>query len=143
MQKKGTTKQNVHTAPTTSYYSKIHQPGAKQVADYLKAHYEINVPADFVKQLIKEHCRFHASYTLRMKDWLIDTIVESCAKWKPYISKESFPILVCNEILSFVRIRTSVIDANYIGQKPELQLTKEPPKHMTTIVTKTGTLVIL
>ena len=116
------------------------------MAEYLKDVYQINIPEDFAHQLACDHCVFHAfSRGIEVTERTIDTIVKSCSLWKDYLddTDASFSNLVCNEVLSMVRIHTSVIAGRNISEVPGVSLKETPPYLKVTIVTLEGALRVI
>ena len=115
------------------------------ICRYLTDVHQVHIPQDFAQQIIDAHNRFHAAekkFSFSFK--LIDAIYSACEMWKEYLanSDETFSELVCQELLSMIRIQTSVIAGRNFAERQCLPLKKQPPFLFTTIVTEFGALKV-
>lgn len=127
----------------------LHEAWAKNtpqvICKYLTEVHNIRSPQDFAEQITDAHNRFHAGEkTISFPLKVIDAIYSACDMWREYLesSEEIFDQLVCQEILSMVRIQTSVIAGRNFAEKQCLPLKKQPPFLFTTIVTGSGALKV-
>lgn len=106
---------------------------------YLHSVHGIHVADDFPKRLKEAHQQFHSSKELSLSFKTVDSIIDSSVMWVDYLlSISDYHLLVSEEIISMVRINTSVIGAPYLKQIQGLNLKKQPPFSMRTIVRKNG-----
>ena len=114
------------------------------ICKYLSEIHHVSIPKDFAEQIIDAHNRFHASEkNISFSFKLVDAVYSACELWKEYLaSSEVFDQLVCQEILSMVRIQTSVIAGRNFTERQCLPLKKQPPFLFTTIVTEFGALKV-
>lgn len=125
----------------------LHEDWAKDtplvICKYLTEVHNVQVPQDFIQQITDAHNRFHASEKkISFSLNLVDVIYSACAMWREYLEnpEEVFDQLVCQEILSMVCIKTSVLAGRNFAEKQGLPLKKQPPFLFTTIVTEHGAL---
>lgn len=115
------------------------------ICRYLNEVHKVRVSPGFAEQIVNAHCQFHSSdRNLSLPLKLVDAIYFACDMWREYLdsSEGIFDQLVCQEILSMVRIQTSVIAGRNFAEKKGLPLKMQPPFLFTTIVTETGTLKV-
>ena len=132
-----------------SIAKKMREPWTKDtsqiICKYLTTVHNVQVPLDFAQQITDAHIRFHASEkTILFPLELVDVIISACDMWKEYLdnSEGIFDQLVCMEILSMARIKTSVIASRNFSEKQCLPLKERPPFLFTTIVTEDGALKV-
>ena len=118
---------------------------AQVICEYLIDVHQVQVPEDFADQIMSAHKQFYTGERdIHLSFKLVDVIYVACTMWKDYIydSKEVFDQLVCEEVLSMERIRTSVIAGRNFAEKQSMPLRERPPYLFTTIVTEHGALKV-
>lgn len=113
----------------------------KQVAEYLKKVYEIDVPEDFSEDFCVAYSTFHSG-EFNMSFDVVDAIVFACNLWKEYIANTvDYNHLICEQILNMVRIHAAVIATRDIT-KTGIQLRKQPSYGYSVQVTYDGLIVV-
>lgn len=114
---------------------------AKRICKYIEEVHEIDLPKEFVDDLLAAHCRFYQRSPFYMDYHHVDAIVAACEVWRSYIDRDQFTKLVLGELISFARIHTSVIQAGKIQSVQQVRLVTAPDFRFATIVGKTGNAV--
>ena len=109
-------------------------PVAEKVQKYLNEVYGIKTPENFASKLVMAHREFHGTpFDLSLK--LVDAIIDACELWQEYVV--DWDALVCQEVLSIVKIHTSVINLGFLN-KENVALKKQPSIYRSTTVTLDG-----
>ena len=114
---------------------------AQRLCSYIEQVHSIELPADFIEQLLNAHRKFNRFQSFYMNYNHIDSIVTACEIWKDYISYGDFTKLICGEILSFAKIHTSVVQAPKIESVQGVKLLTPLDFRFGTIVSKSGEVV--
>lgn len=113
----------------------------RQVAEYLKEVYGVDVPETFPEELCAAYATFHCG-EFHISFGIVDAIVFACSLWKGYIAKTvDYNHLICDQVLSMVRIHAAVIATRDIT-KSGIQLRKQPSYGYSVQVTYDGLIVV-
>ncbi len=100
--------------PTEKWY----QNYGKVTARYLQEVYSINTIKGFAYKVNTANAHTYSTERRGQISFrTLDSIVESCEKWRPYLlNQESFDLLVCLEVLSMAKIHASVISMRQFAE---------------------------
>lgn len=114
------------------------------VEKYLTFVYHITPIPEFSMRLKEAHNEHYSSRNIILPLNVVDTIVSSCSMWFPYLNSiEDYYNLVCQEILSMVRIHVSVIAGRNIEEIYGITLKKPAPYTRVTIVKNNGSFQLI
>lgn len=87
---------------------------AESIVRYIQEHHCINVPDDFVIELLSAHFNVSAA-PFTMHHSAVDGIISACTEWKQYLSDQTdFDRLVCHELISMAKSHTSILSVYFI-----------------------------
>lgn len=111
---------------------------AESIVKYLRDYKNINVPDDFVIELLSAHLNVSAA-PFTMHHSAVDGIISACTEWKQYLSDQTdFDRLVCYELISMARSHASVFSVHFTEKAGFRLLQTKPAPSYALIVYRDG-----